>query len=217
MNTFGKKLKAIREKKHLTLDRLSEILSNKYDAKISKSMLYRWENGSDISMSYASIVADYFKLDPYQVLGIKPTKIMKVVPSLSLTLPIYSHLFAGMPDGAEEDVIGTIDVPDRIANKYGKKNLLAIKVEGDSMNKIILDGMIAVVDTDDTEVKNGNVYAVIVNGYANTLKHVYKYDDHIRFEPDSFNPANKPFSYQYDEDISIKIIGKLVYIAQDLG
>ncbi len=115
MNTFGKKLKAIREKKHLTLDRLSEILSNKYDAKISKSMLYRWENGSDISMSYVSIVADYFKLDPYQVLGIKPTKIREVVPSLSITLPIYSHLFAGMPDGAEEDVIGTIDVPDRIA------------------------------------------------------------------------------------------------------
>ncbi|KGH72119.1 helix-turn-helix domain-containing protein [Oenococcus oeni] len=214
---FADKLKKLRESQNLSLEALADILNKKYETKISKSMISRWENGSDIALSYARIIADYFKISPDEVLGFDTSNIVSLKPTHSLNLPIYSHLFAGMPDGAEEDVIGTIDVPDRIANKYGKKNLLAIKVEGDSMNKVILDGMIAVVNTDDTEVKNGNVYAVIVNGYANTLKHVYKYADHIRFEPDSFNPANKPFSYQYDEDISIKIIGKLVYIAQDLG
>ena len=214
---FADKLKELRESQNLSLEALADILNKKYETKISKSMISRWENGSDIALSYARIIADYFKISPDEVLGFDTSNIVEIHPMTSLTLPIYSHLFAGMPDGAEEDIIGNIDIPDRIANKYGRKNLLAIKVEGDSMNKVILDGMIAVVNTDDTEVKNGDVYAVIVNGYANTLKHVYQYSDHIRFEPDSFNPANKPFSYKNDEDISIKIIGKLVYIAQDLG
>ncbi|WP_192815966.1 helix-turn-helix domain-containing protein [Oenococcus oeni] len=214
---FAEKLKQLREAQNLSLDALADILNKKYDTKISKSMISRWENGSDIALSYARIIADYFKISPDEVLGFDTSNIVELHPTTSLTLPIYSHLFAGMPDGAEEDIIGNIDIPDRIANKYGRKNLLAVKVEGDSMNKVILDGMIAVVNTDDTEVKNGDVYAVIVNGYANTIKHVFKYPDHIRFEPDSFNPANKPFSYRNDEDISIKIIGKLVYIAQDLG
>ncbi|MFT8329613.1 MAG: XRE family transcriptional regulator [Oenococcus oeni] len=214
---FADKLKQLRESQNLSLDALADVLNKKYDTKISKSMISRWENGSDIALSYARIIADYFKISPDEVLGFDTSNIVEINPTKSLTLPIYSHLFAGMPDGAEEDVIGNIDIPDRIANKYGRKNLLAVKVEGDSMNKVILDGMIAVVNTDDTEVKNGNVYAVIVNGFANTIKHVYKYSDHIRFEPDSFNPANKPFSYRKDEDINIKIVGKLVYIAQDLG
>ncbi|OIL98144.1 helix-turn-helix domain-containing protein, partial [Oenococcus oeni] len=147
---FADKLKKLRESQNLSLEALADILNKKYETKISKSMISRWENGSDIALSYARIIADYFKISPDEVLGFDTSNIVSLKPTHSLNLPIYSHLFAGMPDGAEEDVIGTIDVPDRIANKYGKKNLLAIKVEGDSMNKVILDGMIAVVDTDDT-------------------------------------------------------------------
>ncbi|AWW98044.1 XRE family transcriptional regulator [Oenococcus oeni] len=214
--SFGLKLKELRKKKKITQKDLGDLLGNTPPTTVSS-----WERGqSKPRMDVAAKIAKILNTSVSNLMGDELENYSNAyskVSNSSVYLPIYSHLFAGMPDGAEEDVIGTIDVPDRIANKYGKKNLLAIKVEGDSMNKVILDGMIAVVDTDDTEVKNGNVYAVIVNGYANTLKHVYKYDDHIRFEPDSFNPANKPFSYQYDEDISIKIIGKLVYIAQDLG
>ncbi len=214
---FAEKLKRLREAQNLSQDALTDALNKKYETNISKSMISRWENGADIALSYARILAGYFKMSPDEVLGFDTSNIVELHPTSSITLPIYSHLFAGMPDGAEEDIIGNIDIPDKIANKYGRKNLLAVKVEGDSMNKVILDGMIAVVNTDDTEVKNGQVYAVIINGYANTLKHVYKYPDHIRFGPDSFNPANKPFSYRNDEDVSIKIIGRLIYIAQDLG
>ncbi|KGO19691.1 hypothetical protein Q757_10140 [Oenococcus alcoholitolerans] len=85
------------------------------------------------------------------------------------------------------------------------------------MNKVILDGMVAVINKEDTEVQNGNIYAVIINGYANTLKRVYCYPDHIRFEPDSYNPAHKPFIYKKDDNININIVGKLVYIAQEIG
>ncbi|SYW19518.1 XRE family transcriptional regulator [Oenococcus oeni] len=214
--SFGLKLKELRKKKKITQKDLGDLLGNTPPTTVSS-----WERGqSKPRMDVAAKIAKILNTSVSNLMGDELENYSNAyskVSNSSVSLPIYSHLFAGMPDGAEEDVIGKLEIPGGIAKKYGKKNLLAVKVEGDSMNKVILDGMIAVVDTDDTEVKNGNVYAVIVNGYSNTLKHVYQYTDHIRFEPDSFNPANKPFSYKYDEDISIKIIGKLVYIAQDLG
>ncbi len=214
--SFGLKLKELRKKKKITQKDLGDLLGNTPPTTVSS-----WERGqSKPRMDVAAKIAKILNTSVSNLMGDELENYSNAyskVSNSSVSLPIYSHLFAGMPDGAEEDIIGKLEIPGGIAKKYGKKNLLAVKVEGDSMNKVILDGMIAVVDTDDTEVKNGNVYAVIVNGYSNTLKHVYQYTDHIRFEPDSFNPANKPFSYKYDEDISIKIIGKLVYIAQDLG
>ncbi len=208
---FAEKLKQLREAQNLSQDALTDALNKKYETNISKSMISRWENGADIALSYARILADYFKMSPDEVLGFDTSNIVELHPTSSITLPVYSHLFAGMPDGAEEDIVGNIDVPNQIASKYGRKNLLAIKVDGDSMNKMIIDGSVAVVNTDDTEVQNGQVYAVIINGYANTLKHVYKYPDHIRFEPDSYNPTNKPFIYKEEMDIEVKIVGKLVY------
>ncbi|MFT8361454.1 MAG: LexA family transcriptional regulator [Liquorilactobacillus satsumensis] len=213
--SFQNKLKELRKSRGYTQAELQKLIGAKAPTTISS-----WETGKakphmDMATKLAQVlgtsVSDLLEDEIANI-----SNMYRVSPTRSLTLPIYSHLFAGMPDGAEEDIIGNIDIPDRIANKYGRKNLLAIKVEGDSMNKVILDGTIAVVNTDDTEVKNGQVYAVIVNGYANTIKHVFKYADHIRFEPDSYNPANQPFSYKNDEDISIKIIGKLVYMAKDL-
>ncbi|MFT8703048.1 MAG: XRE family transcriptional regulator [Oenococcus oeni] len=217
MKAFANNIKYLRDK--FGFDQLT--LAKKVGKK-SEGSVSNWEHGNAIPpIGVLSDLAKIFHVTTDDLLNSnlsdKNNQIFNVNASGSLTIPIYSHLFAGMPDGAEEDIIGNIDIPDKIANKYGRKNLLAVKVEGDSMNKVILDGMIAVVNTDDTEVKNGNVYAVIVNGFANTIKRVYKYSDHIRFEPDSFNPANQPFSYRKDEDISIKIVGKLVYIAQDLG
>ncbi|MFT8728605.1 MAG: XRE family transcriptional regulator [Oenococcus oeni] len=214
--SFGLKLKELRKQKKITQKDLGDLLGNTPPTTVSS-----WERGqSKPRMDVAAKIAKILNTSVSNLMGDELENYSNAYSKISnnsISLPIYSHLFAGMPDGAEEDIVGKIEIPGGVANKYGRKNLLAVKVEGDSMNKVILDGMIAVVNTDDTEVKNGDVYAVIVNGYANTIKHVFKYPDHIRFEPDSFNPANKPFSYKNDEDISIKIIGKLVYMAQDLG
>ncbi|EJN93090.1 LexA family protein [Oenococcus oeni] len=214
--SFGLKLKELRKQKKITQKDLGDLLGNTPPTTVSS-----WERGqSKPRMDVAAKIAKILNTSVSNLMEDELENYSNVyskISNSSLSLPIYSHLFAGMPDGAEEDIIGKIEIPSGIAKKYGRKNLLAVKVEGDSMNKVILDGMIAVVNTDDTEVQNGNVYAVIINGYANTLKKIFQYPDHIRFEPDSYNPAHKPFIYKDDPDIGIKIVGKLVYMAQDLG
>lgn len=60
---FGEVLKKNRTEQKMSLDRLSKELNNKYDTKISKSMISRWENGTtDPQMEYVRIIADFFSL-----------------------------------------------------------------------------------------------------------------------------------------------------------
>ncbi|MDF7627087.1 XRE family transcriptional regulator [Lactobacillaceae bacterium L1_55_11] len=66
---FAHKLRAARQDRHLSLDGLSQALNNRYDTNISKSMLSRWEHGTDLQMSYVRILADYFGLSAAEILG----------------------------------------------------------------------------------------------------------------------------------------------------
>ena len=62
---FPERLKNLRKLKNMSQDKLAQTLNSKYDMKISKSMISRWEKGStDPQMKYVRIIADYFQVDP---------------------------------------------------------------------------------------------------------------------------------------------------------
>ena len=66
---FSERLKTLRKLRGMSLDKLAEALNNKYDTNISKSMLSRWENGADPQMSYVRIIADYFNIEPDDIIN----------------------------------------------------------------------------------------------------------------------------------------------------
>ena len=60
---FSANLKRLRKENHLSQDQLANELNSKYDTRVSKSMISRWERGStDPQMKYVRMVADYFNL-----------------------------------------------------------------------------------------------------------------------------------------------------------
>ena len=60
---FNEILKQQRNSHKLSQEKLAEELNKKYDTKISKSMISRWENGqTDPQMNYVRIIYDYFNL-----------------------------------------------------------------------------------------------------------------------------------------------------------
>lgn len=134
----------------------------------------------------------------------------------TVSIPIYGRISAGYPEGAKEDIDGHVKIDNDLISRYGKDNLIALRVNGESMNKVVPNGAVAILAKVDTsEIANGDICGVIINGDAATLKHVYQYPDRIRFEPDSWlSEQYKPFEYS-KEDIDnnqppIQIIGKLV-------
>lgn len=75
---FGSILKQQRQARGLSQQKLADELNKHYKIPnrkgISKSMISRWENSkNDISMDYVRIIADYFGINPSNIVGSIPT------------------------------------------------------------------------------------------------------------------------------------------------
>lgn len=82
-----------------------------------------------------------------------------------------------------------------------------MRVNGESMNKIVRNGAYALIHKQDI-VENGEIAAVLVNGDEATLKKFSKQGNLVVLEPMSDDS-----SYQvqvYDKTTPIQIIGKYV-------
>lgn len=124
--------------------------------------------------------------------------------------PIYGSIAAGTPIEMME-VEDTFPVPAKMHDAYPKAFLL--KVEGESMNRILPNGCYALVDPCETVEANGDPYAVCVNGYDATIKRVRKLNNGFELVPDSTDPTYPVQTYNYNEPgtETITVIGRVVY------
>lgn len=108
-------------------------------------------------------------------------------------------------------VEGSHPIPTKVREKYPDSFLL--KVEGDSMNRVLPNGCYALVDPRQTADCNGAPYAVCVNGYDATIKRVRKLNNGFELVPDSNDPTYEKKTYNYNEPDTdtITVIGRVVY------
>lgn len=130
----------------------------------------------------------------------------KIVVDMSMKIPLVGSVRAGMPELAEDNLEGYITV-DR--NRYGnEKTYYALKIKGDSMDRLFKDGSVVIVEK-DTMVDNGQIAVVAINGNEATVKRVTFADGNIALIPESINPAytTKVFDVLRDD---IHIMGRVV-------
>lgn len=118
---------------------------------------------------------------------------------------------AGIPctiEGRED--LPTIGISDAIMGKYaGNKHIIVMRVNGESMNKVIPNGSFVAVKTDVTveNLKDGDL-VVFGKTHEYSLKHFYNAGDEIIFKPNSTNPIFRDHVFNKDE--TIKIVGKVI-------
>ena len=124
--------------------------------------------------------------------------------------PVHFEVAAGTPIWMQETTL-ELPAPSEILRKHPKA--VFVRVDGDSMNRVLPDGCYALIDTDSTEVPDGTACCVTVNGYSATIKRVHHLSNGYMLAPDSTNPENKPIIYNYDEDGTeeVRIIGEVVW------
>ena len=125
-------------------------------------------------------------------------------------LDVYGKITAGIPTFADEHIIGQTIIPDDLIRRYGRDNLFALQVNGDSMSRVIAPGFIAVF-AKDCEVENGDICAVLVDGENATLKRFKETSRAVILEPESFNPIYKPLIFPKNIDQDFRILGKYVF------
>lgn len=121
---------------------------------------------------------------------------------------------AGLPLEMFE-VPDIVQVPIDVDVAFPKAYFLIVK--GDSMNKVISEGMYALIDPCE-ELNNGEIGVIRVNGTEATLKRFYRMGGYIMLQPESTNPEHKNQIYTTKEEIEmISILGKLVWAMTPIG
>lgn len=121
--------------------------------------------------------------------------------------PVYGRIAAGQPNWAEECIEGYLPIDPVLMNIANPDECYFLRVNGESMNKLIKNGAFALIRKTDW-VENGEVAVVLVNGFDATLKKFTKQGNLIVLEPMSNDPS---FQTQvYDKNTQIKVIGKYI-------
>lgn len=122
-------------------------------------------------------------------------------------VPIVGKIAAGKPILADEYIDGYLPIDPNLMNIANPEECFFLRVNGESMNKVIRNGSYALIRKQDM-VENGEIAVVLVNGYDATLKKFTKNNDVVVLEPMSDDPS---FQTQiYDKNTPIKIIGKYI-------
>ena len=121
--------------------------------------------------------------------------------------PVYGRIAAGEPNWAEECLEGRLPIDPEMMNIVDPEECFFLRVNGESMNKLIQNGAYALIRKTDI-VDNGDVAVVLVNGFDATIKKFTKQNDLIILEPMSNDPS---FTTQvYGKDTEVKILGKYI-------
>ncbi len=133
------------------------------------------------------------------------------IPNLSARVNVYGSIRAGSPTFAEQEIIGNVSVSDKVEKRYGKENLFALMVKGNSMNLKVLPGYVAIF-AKDTEIENGDTVAVLIDGEDATIKNYRKTSVAVMFEPQSNDPTFQPIVFPKTGIQDFRILGKMVYV-----
>lgn len=125
-------------------------------------------------------------------------------------VPLFETVSAGTGAFADSNVIDYIPIPEDL-----KGNLYAVKVRGDSMTPLIMDGDILIVDK-DSRVQNMDTVIATVNGDDGFVKRLARYATGIALV--SNNPAYPPlyFSMEDVENKPVLIQGRVKRIIRDI-
>ena len=124
--------------------------------------------------------------------------------------PVYGQISAGQPNWAEECIEGRIPIDPNLMNIVNPEEHFFLRVNGESMNKIIKNGAYALIHKQDI-VEDGEIAVVLVNGFNATLKKFSKQGDFVILEPMSNVTDDPDIKTQiYDKTTPIKILGKYV-------
>lgn len=121
--------------------------------------------------------------------------------------PVYGRISAGEPNWAEECIEGRLPIDPNMMNIVDPEECYFLRVNGESMNKVICNGAYALIRKTDW-VENGEIAVVLVNGFDATLKKFTKNGDVVVLEPMSNDPSIQ--TQIYTKETPIKIIGKYI-------
>ena len=196
-------IRRVREKRRLSQARLANLVDT------SAQQIDRLEKGErKLTVDWLNRIAEGLSCDPFDLL-LQPNVRKESIPLREV--PLVSLWRAGQPMTAfderlpeDERVKVFVPVPE------SAENVVAAKIEGDSMDKVAPDGSIIIINHDDQKLVNRRYYVIRIDGEV-TFKR-YRDTPIPRFEPESTNDAHEPIFPTSDT----VVIGRVIKVVTDL-
>lgn len=212
-------IKDILKSRRIELRLTQDDIANKIG--VSKATVSRWESGNISNMRRDRIakLAEILQISPAVIIGIKDTN---VTPVIECSSHKYSYLDAPISAGTPEtfdDVyeLPSISIADCFLGRYaGNKDVVIMRVNGESMNRIIPDKSVIAVkrNVDINSIHDGDIVVVYINGSncGYTVKHFYRdtKKDIIILRPDSTCTSFTDITVNKENDDSLYLIGKVI-------
>ncbi len=222
MSKFHLRLRELRNSRKMSQQELANSLG------ISKSSVNMYERGErEPSLDTLEIIADFFNVDMDYLMGktseiktfqvfnnenVEKSNISYIYPKNEVySIPLFESVSAGFGAYADSEVLEYI--PIVLSNPHDAQNTIAIKVKGDSMYPLIMDGDCVIVRKQDTVV-SGTIGVVLLDDNEALVKRIVF--DKNWMELQSVNPQYAPKRFENDELDHIRIVGKVIKIDREL-
>lgn len=209
LNKFiGNKIKEFRESRDMTQDELAEYL------KTTRQSVSRYEKG-DRKANQDLL---------FQLSSLFKVKIDDFFPKIETVEKINSHIYkmykgsvaAGLPSTIEavyEKDLSNIEIPDTFMGKFaGSKDVLIMRTNGDSMNKVIPNGsLIGIKKCEVHNLRKNDIVVFSDKGEFSMKRFINdEANKRIIFRPDSSNDVFSDFIISYEEADELQILGKVI-------
>jgi DNA-binding XRE family transcriptional regulator/SOS-response transcriptional repressor LexA len=225
----GERLKSVRK----SLDLSQEIFAK--GISYGRHTLIEWEKGrADIPEDVYALLKSVYKINPEYIRTGKGNRFLpsradsagkRIANNIIMGLseanvnPFISHVndnftklkvfkrpgAANDIEGTEFEPIDTIVIPRQL---YSPK-LIPFKVIGDSMEKLIMENSIILVDTSSRELEDTKIYCFRIPYRGFTIRTVHKMPDALYLEP--FNRQYKEKRIFWDDFNPEYVIGRVAY------
>lgn len=169
-----------------------------------------WETGVNYPrIDKIEMLANYFGIEKSDLIENKSQEESPTRHAKGIRIPVLGRVAAGIPIEAVTDVDDWEEIPESMA-KTGE--YFALKIAGNSMEPRMLDGDVVIVKR-QSDVDNGDVAVVLVNGNDATVKQITKSETGLTLI--GWNLAvYTPRTYNKEEcqDLPVSILGKVVEI-----
>jgi repressor LexA len=220
-----KQNKTINDQRKILSDNIKKLLQSKgktqtdmaKDLGISETTVSSWLNGGRYPrIDKIQLMADYFGVYRSAITEDSDSKFVQETKSTYNYFP--RSVSAGLPNTVDPltgQDLASISIPDAIMGKWaGNKDVYMLRVNGDSMNKVIPNGsLIGVKKTEVSNLKNGDI-VVYSDGHDYSVKRFYQYDSKLVFRPDSHDIRFTDYVSPLNNN-GLRIHGKVVvYIVE---
>lgn len=177
------------------------------------SALYNGLRGA--SLATVMPMAAALRLDPIQLAENKVVR-AHCEDREYIDVPLYGSIAAGVPI---EAITSNQAYPIHTTLHAKYPHAFLLRVSGESMNRTLPNGSLALIDPCDSVETSGHIYAVNVGAADATIKRVMLLDNGVALEPDSSDPTFRPyvFDFEKEHETELRIIGRVVWFCPPLN